>query len=102
MPLFGRLTFLTMVLIVLSACAGKPAAEPTQQVFVHDFEGAAVPWTHTGFDNEEGKFTFALFSDLTGGERDGVFDVAIEQLRLLRPEFIMLFQFHRPRYLSIL
>ena len=89
MPLFGRLTFLTMVLIVLSACAGKPAAEPTQQVFVHDFEGAAVPWTHTGFDNEEGKFTFALFSDLTGGERDGVFDVAIEQLRLLRPELIV-------------
>ena len=89
MSLFGRLIFLTMVLIVLSACAAKPATEPGQQVFVHDFEDAAVPWTHTGFDNEEGKFTFALFSDLTGGERNGVFDVAVEQLRLLRPELIV-------------
>ena len=78
-----------MVLIVVGACAGKPAIEPGQQVFMHDFKDTAVPWTHTDFDNEEGKFTFAVFSDLTGGERDGVFDVAVEQLRLLRPELIV-------------
>ena len=89
MPLFGRLTLSMIALIVLGACAGKPVAESGQQVFVHDFEDAAVPWTHTGFDNEEGKFTFALFSDLTGGERNGVFDVAVEQMRLLRPELIV-------------
>jgi hypothetical protein len=48
-----------------------------------------MPWTDRKFDNEADKFTFALFSDLTGGERDGVFAVAVEQLRLLRPEFII-------------
>jgi metallophosphoesterase superfamily enzyme len=74
---------------MISACAGKPVAEPNQQVFEHDFKDSAVPWSNTDFDNEEGKFTFAIFSDLTGGERDGVFDVAIEQLRLLRPELIV-------------
>lgn len=89
MPIFQRLTFLMMVLIVLGACAANPPAEPGQQVFAHDFKDTAVPWTHTNFDSEEGKFTFALFSDLTGGERSGVFDVAVEQLRLLRPELIV-------------
>ena len=70
MPRFGR-SFLLLLLIALGACATKPATEPTQAVFEHDITGSAVPWTQTGFDNGEGKFTFALFSDLTGGERDG-------------------------------
>ncbi|MEM9057199.1 MAG: metallophosphoesterase family protein [Pseudomonadota bacterium] len=51
--------------------------------------GAATPWTHARFDDKPGKFTFAVHSDLTGGERDGVFAVAIAQLNLLRPEFII-------------
>lgn len=93
MPQFSRLSILCVVLVMLAACAGKPASEPVnepgQAVFQHDFTSSAVPWTKTGFDNDESKFTFALFSDLTGGEREGVFDVAIEQLRLLRPELIV-------------
>lgn len=93
MQRFGRLFVLPIIFIMLAACAGKPAVEPEndkgQMVFQHDFSGSAVPWTKNDFDNEEGKFTFALFSDLTGGERDGVFDVAVEQLRLLRPELIV-------------
>ena len=93
MPRIGRLSILYVVLLTLGACAGKPAIEPgiekQQTVFQHDFAGSAVPWTKTGFDNDKDKFTFALFSDLTGGERAGVFDVAMEQLRLLRPELIV-------------
>ena len=89
MPAFTRLSLLAMLLVMLGACASKPANVPVQPVFQHDFRGPAEPWTHSGFDNEEGKFTFALFSDLTGSEREGVFDIAIEQLRLLRPELIV-------------
>ena len=81
--------FSLLVVAVLGACAVKPAFETNQPEFEHELTGTQVPWTNTDFDNEEGKFTFALFSDLTGGERDGVFDVAIEQLRLLRPELIV-------------
>lgn len=33
--------------------------------------------------------TFAVFADITGGERSGVFDLAATQLNLLRPEFIL-------------
>lgn len=77
----------------LAACAG-PAPEPAAPaglgpVFSHQVAGAAMPWTHEDFDNDAASFTFAVFSDLTGGERDGVFSIAVEQLRLLRPEFII-------------
>ena len=89
MPRPGQLPLLSVLLFLLGACAGKSAIESGQAVFQHDFTGSAVPWTKTDFDNKEGKFTFALFSDLSGGERDGVFDVAVEQLRLLRPELIV-------------
>ena len=89
MPQFGRLSIWIVLLILLGACAVQPEIEAEKTVFQHDLKGSAVPWTHTDFDDEEGKFTFAVFSDLTGGERDGVFDVAIEQLRLLRPELIV-------------
>ena len=32
---------------------------------------------------------FAVFADLTGGEREGVFEVAVAQLNMLRPELIV-------------
>lgn len=72
----------------LAACAGsgsKPAAAQFQQ----DITGPARPWTQKPFDNADDKFTFAVFSDLNGGERDHVFDIAVAQLALLRPEFII-------------
>lgn len=75
-----------LLLLSLAACAGKPPAQP---VFEHDITGGPAPWTNEAFDTAENKFTFALFSDLTGGEREGVFAVAVEQLRLLRPELIL-------------
>jgi hypothetical protein len=47
------------------------------------------PWTHDKPDAEEDNFMFAVFSDLTGGERAGVFETAVQQLNLLRPEIIV-------------
>lgn len=89
MPQFRQVSILLGLLILISACAGKSPTEPQSPVFQHDFSTPVVPWTHDNFDDEPGKFTFALFSDLTGGERDGVFEVAVEQLNLLRPELII-------------
>jgi len=76
-------------LLLLSACATHTPTNDEHTVFKHDVQGTATPWTHTDFDNDEQKFTFAIFSDLTGGEREDVFEVAVEQLRLLRPELIV-------------
>jgi hypothetical protein len=84
-----RPTLLLPALLLLTACAGNPSTQKEPLVFQHDITGPAAPWTHSNFDDEENKFTFALFSDLTGGEREGVFEVAIEQINLLRPELIV-------------
>lgn len=60
-----------------------------QGEFRHDISGEVKPWIHEDFDAADDKFTFAVFSDLTGGERPGVFEIAVEQLSLLRPELIL-------------
>jgi len=51
--------------------------------------GQLLPWTNENFDAADDKFTFAVFSDLTGGERERVFEIAVAQLSLLRPELII-------------
>jgi len=85
-----RPTLLPGIVMLLCACAGQqPGAQPEAPVFQHDISSGPTPWTHENFDNDAGKFSFALFSDLTGGEREGIFAVAVEQLRLLRPELII-------------
>ena len=83
--------FLASLVLVLSACSSAQQARPeaSPAMFNHDMSGEPYPWTHASFDDAPDTFTFALFSDLTGGEREGVFSVAVEQLRLLRPEFIV-------------
>ena len=85
----GRLA----ALFLRISCAGNqqavPIEEPVSPVFQHGVNSEAKPWTHSDFDNGEEKFTFALFSDLTGGEREGIFEVAVAQLTLLRPELIL-------------
>jgi len=84
-----KLHMLLGALLLVSACAGQNRPPTQSPVFQHDVQGQATPWTDTDFDNDEGKFTFAIFSDLTGGERADIFQVAVEQLRLLRPELIV-------------
>lgn len=77
-------TFASMImLVVLVGCSKQPAE------FEHPVAGPAYPWSHTKFDAASDKFTFAIFSDLTGGERDKIFEVAVAQLSILRPEFII-------------
>ena len=56
--------YVPLVLTLLLGCSG-----PSPQTFEHDFTTGATPWTHDDFDDGEGKFTFAIFSDLNGGER---------------------------------
>src|SRR5438552_2649248 len=47
------------------------------------------PWTSERFDDAPDKFTFAVVTDLESGYRKGVFDVAIAELGLLRPAFVI-------------
>jgi hypothetical protein len=82
------LVFAAPIALAIVACTAGLSGEDGPD-FIHDIQSAATPWNHDRFDDADGKFTFAIFSDLNGDEREGVFDVAVAQLSLLRPEFIM-------------
>jgi len=84
----GRNAFLLLAFCMMLACSG-PVAPPDDQVFRHDVSGQVAPWTNENFDATDDRFTFAVFSDLTGGEREQVFEIAVAQLSLLRPELII-------------
>ena len=79
----GLTPFLVSLLV---AC--EPVETP-RQMFSHELASEPTPWTHDVFDAAPDKFTFGIISDLTGGERAQVFQVAVDQLSLLRPELIL-------------
>ena len=79
---------LVALAVAVQGCSGL-ATSTGDPGFRHEISGPARPWTNEQFDADNGKFTFAVFSDLTGDERDRVFEIAIAQLALLRPEFII-------------
>ena len=81
----NRLVALSIIAISVVGCS-TASDEPN---FRHEVTGDLRPWTHDQFDADEDKFTFAVFSDLTGGERDRIFEIAVAQLSLLRPELII-------------
>ncbi len=75
---------LLATLLLFQGCASGP-----DPVFQHGVASQTKPWTHDSFDVDDQRFMFAIFSDLYGGEREGVFAVAMEQLQMLRPELIL-------------
>ena len=81
-------TIIASFLSILLGCSGS-STPPGDPEFRHDVTGEALPWTSENFDAADDKFTFAVFSDLTGGERERIFEIAIAQLSLLRPEFVI-------------
>jgi hypothetical protein len=60
--------------------------------FVYDqaaFPGAK-PWTSENFKNNPDNFQFAIIGDRTGGANvQGTFDLAMDQINLLQPEFVI-------------
>lgn len=78
---------LTAVLAAyLSGCSVN---KPSKADFSHTYSDMVHPWNKLSFQDHPDQFTFAITSDLYGGERPGIYDVAIAQLNLLRPAFIM-------------
>ena len=72
---------------IIAAC--EISVDTNSSDFHHEIPGDVLPWTHEQFDIANDQFTFAIFSDLYGGERDRIFNIAMAQLNLLRPELIL-------------
>lgn len=47
------------------------------------------PWTHLNLKNKPEEFQFVIVSDRTGGHRAQIFSRAVQQINLLRPEFVL-------------
>jgi hypothetical protein len=61
----------------------------SQQIFKHDIKSKQTPWSYEPKTNTANQFAFAIISDLNSGERQGVFEVAAEQINLLKPQFVL-------------
>jgi predicted phosphodiesterase len=65
------------------------SCQQTEVPFKHNLNSGSKPWTAEPTLRDPQDFTFAIIGDLNSGERAGVFEVAVEQMKLLRPDFIM-------------
>lgn len=72
------------IVLLLAQCNQKPPSP-----FVQNLSVKNKPWTSEPTGKTDNQFTFAIIGDLNSGERAGVFEVAVEQMNLLRPEFIL-------------
>lgn len=78
---------LTLLVLIVN-CKSEPADKKTPY-FEHDIASGPTPWTSNVFELEEEDFTFAIISDLNGGEREGVYNTAVAQLNRLDPTFVV-------------
>lgn len=80
-----RLAYLLFV-IILIGCQNHEGSQP---IFSHGIQEGPTPWTFDPAPRSDSSFTFVVISDLNGGEREGIFDVAIQQINLFNLEFIL-------------
>ncbi len=81
-------SLLPFILFICLSYSCQEQAE-TAASFRHDISNGPTPWSHEDFNDHSDQFTFAIISDLNGGEREGIFSVAVEQVNLFRPEFVL-------------
>lgn len=82
-------TNLLFCLAILSFVGCKQEPQPAPPKFTHDITEGPTPWTGEEFESTEDDFTFAIISDLNGGEREGVYATAVQQLNQLDPTFVL-------------
>lgn len=82
-----KIQLLTILsVLVITGCKSNIDTKPD---FKHDVNSGPTPWTSETFELEEEDFTFAIISDLNGGEREGVFSTAVSQINRLDPTFVL-------------
>lgn len=80
---------LALFLTTLITSCKKELVSKKVPKFEHDITAGPTPWSSNVFELEEEDFTFAIISDLNGGEREGVYNTAVSQLNRLDPNFVV-------------
>ncbi|MFT4769967.1 MAG: 3',5'-cyclic AMP phosphodiesterase CpdA [Glaciecola sp.] len=91
LSLTSKLILVVTGAVFLASCTSlaNPDLDPQIVQIVHKVPDGPKPWTDAAPNYDPDAVRFAIFSDLTGGEREGVFELAVEQLNLLRPELVV-------------
>ena len=85
-------TILFVAVLMLSNVAIAQDNAPDSAAFSYDQTrlAKAKPWTSQAFQNDPAEFQFVVIGDRTGGANvQGTFELAIDQLNLLQPEFVI-------------
>ena len=78
----------TLVLSLLQLfLIGCNSLQNNKTDFVYLNSSGSKPFTFSISEDDNSHFSFAIISDLTGGEREGVFEKAIVNLNYLNPKF---------------
>jgi hypothetical protein len=85
-------TILLVAVVMLSKVAIAENTAPDSAAFSYDQTrlATAKPWTSREFQNDPAEFQFVIIGDRTGGANvQETFKLAIDQLNLLQPEFVI-------------
>jgi len=83
---------IVVIVIALAMFSSMVWGQETEPVFSYDKERIteAKPWTNKEFQNNPADFQFVIIGDRTGGaSQQGTFKLAMNQLNLLQPEFVI-------------
>ena len=86
---YSKCSSVCLIFFLLLATSCQQPIEQKKIPFKHVIESEQKPWTHLNFNDSDDQFAFAIIGDLTGGERAYVFEIAVEQLNLLNPAFVI-------------
>ena len=78
--------------IVLQSGCSTTHSGSSDAVFHYDRAAVpeAKPWTSEKFNNDPDEFQFVIIGDRTGGANaQGTFEIAMDQINLLQPEFVI-------------
>jgi hypothetical protein len=92
-----RLLSLILIIIMISGITllyGCSTAQKGSTAAVFNYDQTtmpdAKPWTSEDFRNNPDNFQFAIIGDRTGGANvEGTFELAMSQINLLQPEFVI-------------
>jgi len=91
---FSSVIFAVILLSGIMLFSGCSTIQKGPGAAVFSYDQAALsgaqPWTSKDFRNNPDNFQFAIIGDRTGGANvQGTFDLAMGQLNLLQPEFVI-------------
>ena len=87
----GLAGFVLACIVLQSGCSTTHSGS-SDAVFHYDRAAVpeAKPWTSENFKNDPDEFQFMIIGDRTGGANaQGTFEIAMDQINLLQPEFVI-------------